>query len=469
MCKDITHVFAFRDLCAVGSAEMGIIMRKSKTVFSGGKIIFIESYKRRSKRWRIYRYSLCAGLIAAIIASMGFGLYVVDGSVPSVLYTRAGEELSFSLGVPAKAEVIDVSMQGESNIPEGAVTIDLNDQVTMTTEGLESYSYQVKLFGLLPFKQMDIRVVEDKELIPVGVPVGIYMKTEGILVVGVGDFKDANGLECSPSKYILKSGDYILKVNGTSVDKKSDFVEMVTNCKGEELILNIDRNGEIINLSVKPQQDESGVYKIGLWVRDNTQGVGTMTFIDSEGNFGALGHGITDLDTSTLMDIDDGTLYETEIVSVKKGVSGTPGEMTGMITYSDNHILGDITENSEKGIFGKCNDKATEKFSDRDALPIAFKQEIEKGPAQILATVDGHTNYYNVEISEVHLDHDNVNRGIELKVTDEELISLTGGIVQGMSGSPIIQNGRIIGAVTHVLVQDPTRGYGIFIEEMLNE
>lgn len=447
---------------------MEIGMRKSKRGLSCEKIIFIESYKKHSKRWSIYKYSLCASLIAAVVAAMGFGYYVVDGSVPSVLYTRAGEDLSFSLGVPAKAEVVGVSVQGESNIPEGAVTINLADQVTMSTEGMDSYSLQVKLFGLLPLKQMDIRVVEDQELIPVGAPVGIYMKTEGILVVGVGEFTDINGMECSPSKYILKSGDYILKVNGRSVGKKSNFVDMVTNCNGEALILNIERNGEIFNLSVEPKQDESGVYKIGLWVRDNTQGVGTMTYIDSEGNFGALGHGITDIDTSALMDINDGTLYETEIVSIKKGMSGNPGEMTGMITYSDNHILGDITENSEKGIFGKCNETAVELFSTQEALPIAFKQEIEKGPAQILSTVDGYTDYYDVEITAIHLDHDNVNRGIELEVTDEELIALTGGIIQGMSGSPIIQNGKIVGAVTHVLVQDPTRGYGIFIEEMLN-
>ncbi len=443
-------------------------MRKRKMGLSEEKIIFLDCYKKRSKKWRVYKYTLYAVLAAAVITLLGLGVYVIDGNVPSVLYARAGEDISFSLGVPAKAEVVGVSVQGESNIPEGSVTIDLSDEVTMTTEGMDSYSLRVKLFGLFPLKQMDIRVVEERELIPVGIPVGIYMKTEGILVVGVGEFRDANGLECSPSKYILKSGDYILKVNGESVNEKSDFVDIVTGCCGEELILNIERNGELINLSVQPEQDESGTYKLGIWIRDNTQGVGTMTYIDSEGNFGALGHGINDVDTSTLMYIDDGTLYETEIVSIKKGEAGSPGEMTGMITYSDNHILGDITENSEKGIFGKCNEKALEQLAVREALPIAFKQEIEEGAAQILCTIDGYTDYYDVEITALHLDHDNVNRGIELKVTDKELISLTGGIVQGMSGSPIIQNGRIIGAVTHVLVQDPEKGYGIFIEEMLS-
>jgi stage IV sporulation protein B len=437
------------------------------------EIISFEVYKnkrdRHGRRMKIYRYSLYVCLIAAVIFAAGFGLYLLDESVPSVIYTRSGQDTSFSLGVPAKAEIIEASVQGESNIPEGAVTIDLSEEVTIANEGLESYSYQVRLFGLFPIKQMDIRVVEDTELIPVGAPVGIYMETDGVMVVGVGDFKDSAGMECSPSKYILKSGDYIRRVNGKQVYSKKDFTEMVTDSDGENLILTVERNSELINVTVTPVKDQTGVYKLGLWVRDNSQGVGTLTYIDAEGNFGALGHGITDADTEKVLEILDGTLYDTEIVSVKKGVSGSPGEMTGMITYSDAHILGDITENTENGIFGVCNEKALQTFMANEALPIGFKQEIEKGPAQILSTVGDETKYYDVEITDIHMDHDNVNRGIELKVTDTELINTTGGIVQGMSGSPIIQNGKIIGAVTHVFINDPTRGYGIFIENMLEQ
>ena len=168
------------------------------------------------------------------------------------------------------------------------------------------------------------------------------------------------------------------------------------------------------------------------------------------------------------MEMNDGTLYQTEIISIQKGTAGHPGEMTGMIVYSDDRILGDITSNSVRGIFGKCNDKALA-MGTEEAMPIGLKQEIRKGPAQILCTVDGTTRYYDIEITDIHLDHDNVNRGIELKVTDSDLIALTGGIVQGMSGAPIIQNGKFVGAVTHVLVQDSTRGYGIFIENMLEQ
>jgi stage IV sporulation protein B len=425
--------------------------------------------KKHGRRMKIYRYSLCILLAAAIVFSLGFGLYIFDGSVPSVLYARSGQDISFSLGVPAKAQVIETGMQGESNIPDGAVTIDLSREVTLPDEGLDYYTFQVSLFGIFPIKQMDIRVVDETELIPVGAPVGIYMETDGVMVVGTGEFKDNEGQSCSPAQYILKSGDYIMRVNGSSVSSRKEFADMVEESGGKSMILTVKRNDETINVTVTPEQDEAGTYKLGLWVRDNTQGVGTMTYIDADGNFGALGHAITDVDTDSVLEIKDGTLYDTEIVSVRKGVSGNPGEMTGMITYSGSHILGDITKNTEDGIFGVCNEKALKTLCTEEALPIAFKQEIEKGAAQIISTVDNETKYYDVEITDIHLDHDNVNRGIELRVTDPELIAKTGGIVQGMSGSPIIQNGKIIGAVTHVFVNDPTRGYGIFIENMLEQ
>ncbi len=264
----------------------------------------------------------------------------------------------------------------------------------------------------------------------------------------------------------MKSGDYIRKVNGETVTEKDAFIELVEESGGKELRLTVERDGELMDLKVTPAKDAGGAYKIGVWVRDNAQGVGTMTYIDSQGNFGALGHGITDVDTSTLMHMEGGTLYQTDIVEIQKGSAGNPGEMTGMIIYSNDRILGDITDNSIRGIFGVCNQRALE-MGVREALPIGLKQEIKEGPAQILCTVNGITKYYDVQITAVRLDHDNVNRGIELTVTDEDLLNVTGGIVQGMSGSPIIQNGRFIGAVTHVLVQDSAKGYGIFIENML--
>lgn len=429
-------------------------------------VVILQHWRQKVRRLRLYRACLCAVLILACLGLMGYSYYLVDSSIPSVIHVRAESEESLELRIPARGEIVNVSRQGNSNIPNGAVTIDLSRPLTLKTGNTDDLQMQVKLFGILPFKQVGIRVIEDRELIPVGVPIGIYVKTEGVLVVGTGEFASQGAGKVSPAKNILKSGDYVIKLNGTEVTGKDDLIMRIENCGGEEQLLTIRRDAETYDVKIKPEKDRTGKYKIGVWVRDNAQGVGTMTYIDDNGNFGALGHGINDVDTSTLMEMNDGTLYQTEIISIRKGAAGQPGEMTGMIVYSDDRILGDITSNSTRGIFGKCNQKALA-LGTEDALPIGLKQEIEKGPAQILCTVDGTTRYYDIEITELHLDHDNVNRGIELRVTDPEPLSVTGGIVQGMSGAPIIQKEKFVGAVTHVLVQDSTRGYGIFIENML--
>lgn len=429
-------------------------------------VVILQHWRQKVRRLRLYRACLCAVLILACLGLMGYSYYLVDSSIPSVIHVRAESEESLELRIPARGEIVNVSRQGNSNIPNGAVTIDLSRPLTLKTGNTDDLQMQVKLFGILPFKQVGIRVIEDRELIPVGVPIGIYVKTEGVLVVGTGEFASQGAGKVSPAKNILKSGDYVIKLNGTEVTGKDDLIMRIENCGGEQQLLTIRRDAETYDVKIKPEKDRTGKYKIGVWVRDNAQGVGTMTYIDDNGNFGALGHGINDVDTSTLMEMNDGTLYQTEIISIRKGAAGQPGEMTGMIVYSDDRILGDITSNSTRGIFGKCNQKALA-LGTEDALPIGLKQEIEKGPAKILCTVDGTTRYYDIEITEIHLDHDNVNRGIELRVTDPELLSVTGGIVQGMSGAPIIQKGKFVGAVTHVLVQDSTRGYGIFIENML--
>lgn len=428
--------------------------------------VLMQECRKKVRHLKIYRICLCLALALSCATLAGSFYYYLDNSIPSVISVRAGEEESFLLGIPARGDIVSVSDQGVSNIPEGAVNIDLSKTVTLKADMQSSYRMQVKLFGFLAFKDINIRVIEDQELIPVGRPVGIYVKTDGVLVVCTGEFKNGDGVSCSPAKYVLKSGDYICGIDGHAVTEKADFIKRVEDSGGREIRLTIERDDERMDVEVTPAKDAGGSYKIGVWVRDNAQGVGTMTYIDSRGNFGALGHGITDVDTSTLMRMEDGTLYQTDIVDIQKGSAGNPGEMTGMIIYSDDRILGEITHNSIQGIFGICNSKALE-MGERDPLPIGLKQEIELGPARILCTVEGITRYYDVDITAVHLDHDNVNRGIELTVTDAELLEATGGIVQGMSGSPIIQNGKFIGAVTHVLVQDSKKGYGIFIENML--
>ncbi len=459
------------ELGCVAMKEKGIKNRKNNdTVLmeNAGRemIVFLEQWKKKKKRLRVYRYILCGMMFCCSIAAGVLGYLQLYNQLPAVLRVKAGEEQVLDFGLPMTGEVIAVSDGGETNIPEGAVIIDLNQEVRLQMEQDMDYQMNVKLFGCVPFKQVAIQVIHEKELIPAGIPIGLYVETDGLLVIGVGDFEGSDGISYCPAKYILKSGDYILECNGEAVTDKDKFIKDIEKSNGRHVILKIQRDDEVQEVSIKPERNSSGKYKLGIWIRDNAQGVGTLTYIDADGNFGALGHGVTDVDTSTLMEVEDGTLYQTEIISIKKGKIGTPGEMTGMIIYEENKILGDIDYNGVEGIFGTCNEGAMERCK-LSPMPIGLKQEIKKGRAQIYCCIQDVPQYYEVEIVGVQLDHDNVNRGIELVVTDVDLLELTGGIVQGMSGSPIIQDGKIIGAVTHVLVNDPTRGYGIFIENML--
>ncbi|RKJ50402.1 SpoIVB peptidase, partial [bacterium 1XD42-8] len=269
-----------------------------------------------------------------------------------------------------------------------------------------------------------------------------------------------------PANNLLLSGDYIETLNGQEVKNKEDLIQKINQSNGKETVLGIRRGKESFGVKVMPIQTSPEEYKIGIWVRDNTQGIGTLTFLDEFNGFGALGHGINDVDTSKLMELEGGFLYHTEIVSVIKGESGNPGELTGVIDYAKGNVLGTILKNTNGGIFGSGNSLLIDKVG-QEALPICLKQDIKLGPGKILCSVNGTPVYYDVEITKVDYSADSINKGIVFKVRDENLLALTGGIVQGMSGSPIIQDGKFVGAVTHVFVQDSTKGFGIFIENML--
>ena len=287
-------------------------------------------------------------------------------------------------------------------------------------------------------------------------------------MVDTGSFDGAGGDKCAPSEYKLQSGDYLTAMDGFAINDKKQIKEYIENGNGAEIIFQVSRKDELIQVKVKPEPDENNVYKMGAWLRDSAQGIGTMTYIDSQNRFGALGHGINDMDTGELLKLGSGLLYHTEIVAVKRGERGNPGELTGVIEYKSDQVSGVIVDNTIQGIYGVANAELLSEYTaEQETLPIALKQEVTEGPAQILCSVDGEAKYYDVEITKLTPGKDAVNRQISLLVTDTELLSLTGGIVQGMSGAPIVQNGKFVGAVTHVLVQDSAKGYGIFIEDML--
>ena len=415
------------------------------------------------KNYRRFLYILFATGLAALIAAVYIDYW---NKVPSTIMIRAGVEQELNFRVPASGEIYQQeSIESVSSHVE-SLHVNFTKGVTFKANQIDNYRVNLKLFGILPYKNVDIQVIQDKTLIPSGIPIGIYVKTQGVLVVGVGEFKNQTGEIISPAKYILQPGDYILDVNGEEIENKKQFVKMIENSDGNELIVTLLRNGETTEVKIQPESNQNDEWKLGIWVRDNAQGIGTLTYVDTDDTFGALGHGINDVDTSTLMLLGEGTLYKTEIIGITRGENGSPGELTGYIEYNNDNIIGEITENTEEGIFGVCKDEVLQQTI-YEAVPIALKQEVETGPAEIICSVTGEPKIYNIEIQELHLENDNVNRGMVIKITDEELLALTGGIIQGMSGSPIIQNGKLVGAVTHVLVNDATSGYGIFIENML--
>lgn len=416
--------------------------------------------KVKSKKYELF-------LLIALILSSGtlfFTWYLHwYEKIPSEIRIKAGVEQILDLEVPATGHIYK---KAESVDNTNALYVNFGKAVTVKADSLQSYQADLKLFGIFPLKSVNIDVIEDRELIPAGIPIGIYVETEGVLVIGVGEFENRQGMEVSPAKYLLQEGDYILEINGSSIDSKKELVKSVSLCEGNSLTMKIERQGENFDIKIEPAMDQNGEYKLGIWIRDNAQGVGTLTFVNKSQGFGALGHGINDVDTGELLKIEAGSLYLTDIIAIQRGLNGEPGQMTGVIDYSGNRRIGEIYTNSEKGIYGVVGEKLISGLEE-ESLPICLKQDVKQGAAQIISTVGDSTDYYDIEIEEIYLDNTNVNRGILLHVTDEELLAKTGGIIQGMSGSPIIQDGKIIGAVTHVLVDDPTRGYGIFIEEML--
>lgn len=413
---------------------------------------------------RKYRLFLYTFLIMSLLALAVCWLYFIWERVPATIHICAGQEQEIDLGVPVSGKVYR-SDSAESKSGSLAVTasaaaaadsrqsldVDLSQPMTLCADSLQNYTMDLKLFGIIPFKTVDVQVVDEQQLIPAGIPIGIYLKTNGVLVIATGDFEGEDGQTKEPAGRLLQVGDYIRKVNGEELEGKKQFMQLIQDSSGEEMILTILRDDQEFDVCLKPEKSADGEYKLGIWIRDNAQGVGTMTFLDEENHFGALGHGINDMDTATIMDMRSGSLYRTEIISITKGENGTPGELTGVIDYKESNRIGTIEANTEGGIYGTADEEIAEQVSGT-ALPVAYRQEVQTGPAQILSSLGGKPQYYDVEITRLHMDNDNVNRGIELKVTDQELLDVTGGIVQGMSGSPIIQDGKIVGAVTHVCV-----------------
>ena len=341
--------------------------------------------------------------------------------------------------------------------------ISFDDAITVS--GKDSYKLHCRLLGVIPFKDVKVKNITAKEVYASGDAVGIYMQTKGVLIIDTGEILSESGEMEEPARDIVKPGDYIVAFDQNRIQCKQDLLEDLADLCGESVTLKVRRGKETIPLSLTPVKDDKGNYKLGIWVRDDTQGIGTLTYVDENGGFGALGHGISDVDTGELLSIADGNLYNAQILGIRKGEKGNPGELSGLIRYEADNILGEISENSKNGIFGTV-DADQVKNLDLKKIPVGYKQDLKIGPASVLCCTDGEVKEYAAEITRIDMNHEDSNKSFVIQITDKELLEKTGGIVQGMSGSPVLQNGKLFGAVTHVFVKDSTGGYGIFIENM---
>lgn len=397
-----------------------------------------------------YRRFLLVVFVFTLIFSAFFIKYLIEREIPDEVNIFAGDEV-----------VIKSSLPISYSLPEEA------KEVSAINSNETNYYYvKTKLFGIIPAKDVKVKVIEKKSIIPCGFQIGIYLHTTGVLVIDTGDITDINGITSCPAKNIIMPDDYIISLNDISVSTKSQLIFLINKYGSEDIILKIRRNNNIISVKVKPVCTGENEYKAGIWVRDDSQGIGTLTYVDEEGNFAGLGHGINDIDTGKLLDSTNGILYSANIWGINKGKEGNPGGLLGSIEYEEDNELGEITKNTDSGIFGKGNDKFIETYLENATpMEIALKQDVKEGKAYIRTAVSGEIEDYEIEI--LSLNYSSENKGMVIMITDEKLLELTNGIVQGMSGSPIIQNGKLIGAVTHVFVDNPTKGYGIFIENML--
>ncbi len=310
---------------------------------------------------------------------------------------------------------------------------------------------------------------KDIEVYPGGISIGVKINNKGALVVGYSDISTHEGLSESPGKVAgIELGDIIEEVNGENIETCSDLISKVKTCRNDEMTVKILRGNSEITKKVSLIKEDNE-YKIGLWVRDSTAGIGTLTFYDKDSKtFGALGHPITDGDTNVSFNIKSGTLLRSSVLSIKKGERGNPGEIKGLF-INENESIGNIEKNTKSGIYGDGSAELINPNFNK-AMTVAYRDEIKEGHAQIITTVeDGGAKAYDIEILKLLPQDEPGSKSMIIKIVDPVLLEKTGGIVQGMSGSPIIQNGKIIGAVTHVLINKPDVGYGIYIEWMLQD
>lgn len=387
-------------------------------------------------------------------------------ALPDAIRLTKGETARFELN-----ESIDLSIEtGEDG---GILVLSSTDErfsdpdggpVTLTGEAEGSAQVVLRLLGM-PIKRVNVSVQSSRTVVPGGQAIGVAIEMAGVLVVGASDI----GHMTSPARRAgIRAGDRILSVNGTAIESAQHLSRLIE--KGESASLTVLRGDDSLNVPVTPIRDgDDGAYRLGIWVRDSTAGIGTLSFYDPQtGMYGALGHAITDVDTGSALSVGEGSIYESRVVDILKSSDGRPGELMGDF-MTKAHEMGTLTKNTTRGIYGKMSRPLTNALYPQ-GIPVAMRSEVTTGPATLLTTLDDEgVKAYDCEITKLFTQNEPGQRSMVVKITDSALLEKTGGIVQGMSGSPILQNGKFVGVVTHVYIDDTQLGYAVYAEWMLRE
>lgn len=398
-------------------------------------------------------------LLLVFFLSIVYSYTLVIETIPNELVVFEGEKISVKtlLGLDIKNENQQTIETSSSNGEK------LSQDVGKST-------LEVSLFDNILLKNVEVSVLPKTKVIPVGNIAGVKLYTSGVLVVGMSEIEGNDNKKYKPYENTgIKEGDTIIKVNDKNINSTSDLIQTVNLSQGHDISIKYVHQQETKECSITPVKTNNSQYKIGLWVRDSAAGVGTVTFYDpTSKTFGALGHGITDIDTNELINIASGEFITTKILNITKGESGNPGKIQGTIENQNN--IGTIGKNTRFGIYGKVDNLASLNIDTSKEAEVALREEIQIGKAKILCSLDNQKpQEYEIEIEKIYKDNNYDNKSMKIKVTDEKLLEKTGGIIQGMSGSPVLQNGKFVGAITHVLVNDPQEGYAVFGDIMLKQ
>ena len=383
-------------------------------------------------------------------------IYVVSiDNIPQTIEIFQGEEIN----IPT---LWGVKISNETKSIETSSTL-----YSSTFDEIGEEKLEVSLFDKIRLKTINVNVIEDVDVIPVGAIVGIKLYTNGVMVVGMSSIEGEDGNIYKPYQELeIQEGDFITHINGIEITSTNKLIEEINNSSGQEIELTFNHKEESKTVNIRPVKNKDKKYKLGLWVRDSAAGVGTVTFYNDDTKcFAALGHAITDIDTGEILSTSSGEIDTSRILSIVKGQKDEPGRIEG--TINSKTPIGNIYNNTKFGIFGVIKNAENIQLDFNKKMKVASRNEIKLGEATCLSGIDGEIKEYKLEITKIYQNNNYDNKSMLINITDENLLEKTGGIVQGMSGTPIIQNGKFVGAITHVLVNNPTIGYAVFGDLML--